>query len=262
MKRNLFRQVGLLMVALAAMLLPVHLMASQSFGLPTYPGSAQSAIPNPFIQSASGALPPCPHVCLFVSDGESAEDAIRQFEQQNHCTVQAGNTDAPSDQDMQLSQQGRDLLKSIETLRLKPYDDQTGKDVTEWVEGATIGYGHLISKMEWDLYKDGITVEQADELFENDLSPFVDVVNEAITVSVSQQQFDAMVLLAYNIGPGSFSGSSVVKLVNDPSAKTPYASLEDAWKAWNKSQGKINQGLINRRAAEWKIYTDGVYERW
>lgn len=257
MKRNLFRQAGLVAVVLMAVL-PAYLMAQ---GLPSYSGR-QPAVPNPFIAGITEGLPPCPHICLLVSDGESAEDAIAQFEAQNHCAVEIGNADTPSDQDMQFGQQGRDLLKSIEELRLKPYDDQTGKDVAEWVEGATIGYGHLISKQEWALYKDGITAEQAETLFENDVSPFVDKVNEAITVEVSQQQFDAMVLLAYNIGQESFSGSSVVKLVNDPGADTPYASLEDAWKAWNKSQDKVNPGLINRRNAEWKIYDEGVYEKW
>lgn len=166
------------------------------------------------------------------------------------------------DQDMTFSAKGETLLKDIEKLRLKPYDDQTGKDITGWVEGATIGYGHLISSKEWKLYKDGITEEQAEQLFEDDLAPYVDTVNEAITVGVSQQQFDAMVLLAYNIGQPGFAASSVARLVNDPAADTPYASLEDAWKAWNKSQGKVNQGLINRRNAEWNIYTKGVYETW
>lgn len=33
-------------------------------------------------------------------------------------------------------------------------------------------------------------------------------------------------------------------------------------KAWNKSQGKVNAGLTNRRAAEWRIYTSGIYARW
>jgi hypothetical protein len=47
-----------------------------------------------------------------------------------------------------ISKQGINLLKYIEKLRTKPYDDQTGKKITAWVEGATIGYGHLIKKAE------------------------------------------------------------------------------------------------------------------
>lgn len=154
------------------------------------------------------------------------------------------------------------LLKAIETLRLTPYDDQTGGTITNWVEGATIGYGHLIAKNEWNTYKDGITVEGADALFLADAEPFERVVGESITVGVQQYEFDAMVILAFNIGPSGFRNSSVAKLVNDPKAVTTYASLEDAWKSWNKSQGKVNKGLINRRAAEWRIYTSATYARW
>lgn len=43
-----------------------------------------------------------------------------------------------------LSNDGQNLLKNIEKLRLKPYNDQNGKEITSYVKGATIGYGHLI----------------------------------------------------------------------------------------------------------------------
>lgn len=155
-----------------------------------------------------------------------------------------------------------DLLKSIEQLRLTPYDDQTGKDISSWIQGATIGYGHLISQDEWNTYKDGMTQGQANALFAEDISPFVNVVNSKVKVDLSQNQFDALVILTFNIGIGAFGTSSVLKLVNDPSAETSYPSLEAAWKAWNKSQGKVMQGLVNRRNAEWNIYSNKVYAKW
>jgi GH24 family phage-related lysozyme (muramidase) len=154
------------------------------------------------------------------------------------------------------------LLKGIESLHLKPYDDQTGKDITAWVQGATIGYGHLIAKGDWDKYKAGFKEAEADTLFDEDLAPFVSTVGAVITALISQSEFDALVILAFNIGRKSFTDSSVAKLVNDPAAKTSYASLELAWKAWNTSQGKVMKGLDNRRQAEWNIYTKGVYARW
>jgi len=167
---------------------------------------------------------------------------------------------------LQMSEQGMDLLMSIESFRGKPYDDQTGVGITRWVEGATIGYGHLIGQAEWnqsgDSYKNGITEAQGKELFIKDLKPFVDGVNSRVTANVSQHQFDALVILAFNIGLGNFGSSSVLKLVNDPSAQTSYPGLEEAWKAWNKSQGKVMQGLVNRRNAEWKIYSSSSYEHW
>ena len=68
--------------------------------------------------------------------------------------------------------------------------------------------------------------------------------------------------MAFNLGQGAFSNSSVVKLINDPSTVIGHAALENAWKSWNKSQGKIMKGLVNRRAAEWRIYTSAVYASW
>jgi len=161
-----------------------------------------------------------------------------------------------------VSDKGLNLLKSVEALHLTPYDDQTGADITSWVKGATIGYGHLIKSGEWATYKDGFTEADADALFEEDLAPFVDVVQSNIKVDLTPNQFDALVILAFNIGIGGFASSSVVTLVNNPAAVTKYPNLEAAWKAWNKSQGKVMKGLDNRRQCEWKIYSQGVYERW
>jgi len=160
------------------------------------------------------------------------------------------------------SDKGIDLLKSIEQLFTTPYDDQTGKGITAWVEGATIGYGHLISSAEWSKYKDGITQDEAINLFNDDLAPYINTVEIKVTASITQNELDAMVILAFNIGQRAFTNSSVLKMVNNPNAKTNYQNLEDAWKAWNKSQGVVNNGLINRRQAEWDIYSKGIYEQW
>nr|WP_251814070.1 hypothetical protein [Campylobacter jejuni] len=75
-----------------------------------------------------------------------------------------------------LSNDGQNLLKNIEKLRLKPYNDQNGKEITSYVKGTTIGYGHLIGQNEWDLYKNGITLQEADKLFKSDLLPFENAV--------------------------------------------------------------------------------------
>lgn len=158
-----------------------------------------------------------------------------------------------------LSASGLDFLKSHEGQALAPYNDQTGKEISSWVVGATIGYGHLIVRSEWDEYKNGISQAQADALFRRDLSPFVTTVRATITVEVTQSQFDALVILAFNIGRSAFSRSSVAVLVNDPTAVTGHANLKSAWAAWNKSQGKEMKGLVNRRAAEWGIYERGIY---
>lgn len=59
------------------------------------PGAAQA------LQAQDGSgLPPCPHVCLLVPPDGSADDSVRQFEEANHCSVDAGTDpdDACSEQ--------------------------------------------------------------------------------------------------------------------------------------------------------------------
>jgi GH24 family phage-related lysozyme (muramidase) len=162
-----------------------------------------------------------------------------------------------------LDSKGENFLKyEIEKLRLKPYDDRTGKEITEWNERATIGYGHLIAKEDWDTYKNGLKDEAAAEaLFDSDLAPWVKVVNDGLEVNVAQDQFNALVYLTFNIG-NRFTTSSVRKMINDPNTKTDYSTLESAWKAYDGPGKASEPGLVNRRACEWKIYSKGVYEPW
>lgn len=163
---------------------------------------------------------------------------------------------------MTLSPQGIEWLKQVEGQRLQPYDDQTSKPVDHWVAGATVGYGHLIARAEWDGLARGITLEQAEALLRKDLAPFEQAVNRGVTATVSQCQFDALVILSFNIGVGNFARSSVLKLVNNPQASTTFATLEAAWMAWTRSQGKVMKGLVNRRGAEWRMYSSGTYAHW
>lgn len=174
-------------------------------------------------------------------------------------TVSADRRSASS---FSLGSEARKLLQQVEALHLKPYDDQTGKDISAWVEGATIGYGHLVAKGDWDTYKNGISESDANTLFDQDLAPFVTAVQTQITASITQCEFDALVILAFNIGAPSFGTSAVVTLINDPKAATNYSNVESAWKAWNKSQGKVMSGLANRRQCEWDIYAHGIYKSW
>lgn len=163
---------------------------------------------------------------------------------------------------MKISDKGAKLLKEIEVLALQPYDDQLSlksAPIKNWCRGATIGYGYLIPKDEWDKYKNGITEAEADSLFAQKISKFEKAVESSVK-NLTQQQFDACVILCYNIGVSGFQSSSVCKMLNGQ--KTNYKTLDDAWMAWNKSQGKVMSGLTNRRKAELDIFHKGLYKRW
>jgi len=162
---------------------------------------------------------------------------------------------------MKTSDKAKDIMKAMEKLALQPYDDQVGitlRAITSWVKGATIGYGHLIKSSEWSTYKSGINKNQAEDLFEKDLAPFEQAVDNMTNKKLSQNEFDALVMLAFNIGISALQGSSVIKMING--GKGSYSTLELAWKAWNKSQGKVMNGLVKRRALEYDLYSKGVYK--
>ena len=159
---------------------------------------------------------------------------------------------------MNMSVRGKDLLMELEGVRLYPYDDRTGKNMTggRWNKWCTIGVGYLIPQKEWVLYQNGITYPIALDLLSRILPHYEGIVNASVPTPTKQSQYDALVCLAYNIGD-DFRTSSVSKMLNDQ--KGNYPTLELAWKAFNKDEGKVNTGLVNRRNHEWLLYSTGVY---
>jgi len=155
---------------------------------------------------------------------------------------------------MKTSRDGINFLIARETVRLKPYDDKTGKTITEYIPSATIGIGHLILKDEWNQFKNGIPADVAERLLKHDLLPKESAVDKYVSKTLNQNQYDALVIFAFNIGVNAFKKCSALKLVNNPKANTPYQTLEQAWKAYNKDDGIIKDGLIKRRAIEWELY--------
>lgn len=167
---------------------------------------------------------------------------------------------------MKISNNGINMLKRFEgSVKIGNthviYDDQTGRPINTndpIPKGATIGYGHLIKSGED--FRNGINETKATELLRNDITIAECAVNNNISIPLKQNQFDALVSLAYNIGANNFANSTVVKYVNNPNLHSSvYLNLESAWKAWNRSQGQISNGLINRRQNEWDLYNRGIY---
>lgn len=164
--------------------------------------------------------------------------------------------------EIKFSKKGITFLKKWEGLRLKPYDVQTGKTITNYTKGATIGIGHLIkSSEEFELYKNGIDEATAEKLLSDDLNlkGYIKVVSENIKITLHQYEFDALVAFSFNIGIGGFKNSTVVKMINNPKGSYTYNSLEEAWLSWSNSQGKFNQGVNNRRRSEYYLFKNNKY---
>lgn len=142
---------------------------------------------------------------------------------------------------MKTSNNGRNFIKRFEQLRLKAYPDP-GTGGKPW----TIGWGHTKGVMQGDR----ITQEQAEAFFSEDLAVFELTVNGAIKRTMTQNQFDSMVSLAFNIGGPAFAGSTLVKNFNAGDVQ----AAADEFSKWRNSAGKVMPGLVKRRAAEREMF--------
>lgn len=142
-----------------------------------------------------------------------------------------------------LSDSGMKLLEQFEGLRLESYLDSAGI--------ATIGWGSIKypngNKVKLG---DKITKDQAKEYKLHDLKEFKSTVNTSVKVPLTQNQYDALVSLSYNIGSGAFKNSTLLKKLNIGD----YKGAAEQFLAWNKAGGKKVQGLVNRREAERKLF--------
>lgn len=145
---------------------------------------------------------------------------------------------------MKLSTNGLNLIKSFEGF------SAVACKALPTEEYLTIGYGHYGPDV-----KPGQTITQAGalKLLNEDCKKFVAAVNKALKVGVTQNQFDAMVSLAYNFGVYGFADSDLVKYLN--AGKFFKACAE--FTLWRKSGNQIIPGLQNRRTKELKRFIDG-----
>jgi lysozyme len=146
---------------------------------------------------------------------------------------------------MILNNKGYLFITKHEGLSLKPYLCPA--------KIPTIGYGNTYypdGKRVTLLDKD-ITKQQAFDMFKEIANRFAKRVDELVTSNINQNQFNALVSFAYNVGTGNFSSSTLLKKIN----KNPNdLTLKAEFLRWNKAGGKVLNGLTNRRNEEADLY--------
>lgn len=133
------------------------------------------------------------------------------------------------------SENGLALLKQFEGCVLTAYRDEGGK--------LTIGYGDTAN------VREGLKISQteAEERLRARLErEFVPAVVKALKVPVSQNAFDALVSLAYNIGVGAIASSTLIRHLN--AGKRTEAALE--FGKWVNVNKVISPNLVRRRFRE------------
>lgn len=151
---------------------------------------------------------------------------------------------------MKINQATIDLIKSFEGCRLDAYADIVGV----W----TIGYGLTAGALEGVVVSRGmvITQAQADAYLAAVLEKFGESILRKMTRKPTDNQFGAMLSLAYNIGVGAFIKSTCLKRFNAGDMEGAAEAL--TW--FNKAGGKVVRGLVRRREAERDLFLSGVAE--
>ncbi len=161
---------------------------------------------------------------------------------------------------MELSKQGISFLKHWEGSVKLQDRHVVYKDSADL---PTIGYGHLLTKaelssgkiIEFDYREKGLSEEQAESLFILDTSLTVYRLRGEVK-EIEQPKFDALVSFTFNVGFNAFYNSTLLKVIRAEGVKE---EVTKQFLRWVYSGGKKVQGLENRRRAEAKLYTEGLY---
>lgn len=142
-----------------------------------------------------------------------------------------------------INRAGLDLIKEFEGLRLKAYRDS--------VNVLTVGFGHTSMAGPPEV-KSGMTItaQEAEDILARDLGKFEKAVFDKLTRSPTQNEYGAMVSLCFNVGPGNFAKSSVLRKFNEGDEQ----GAADAFLRWNRADGKVMAGLTRRREAERALF--------
>ena len=140
---------------------------------------------------------------------------------------------------------GIEMIKTFEGFRGTPYKCSAGV--------PTIGYGATFypGGKKVTMTDAAITEEQAVELLANMLVSFEKYVDSYCVDTITQNQFDALVSFAYNLGPANLKSSTLLKKVN---ANPNDESIKLEFLKWVKAGGKTLKGLVRRREAESELY--------
>ncbi|WP_200780886.1 lysozyme [Klebsiella oxytoca] len=147
---------------------------------------------------------------------------------------------------MQISNNGIALIKGFEGCRLTAYPDP-GTGGAPW----TIGYGWTYP-VDGKPIKPGMKIDQAtaDRLLKTGLVNYENDVLKLVKVKLTQNQFDALVSFAYNVGSRALSTSTLLKKLNAGDIK----GTADEFLRWNKAGGKEMPGLTRRRKSERDVF--------
>jgi lysozyme len=137
-------------------------------------------------------------------------------------------------------EQSVEILKKFEGFRAKAYQDGGGV----W----TIGYGETLNVKKGDVWAQSYALERLKLRVEGFLSSVLKACPQLHLEPA--ERVVACVSLAYNIGVGAFSASSICRYTKSQE----YTKAGKSFLLWNKDNGKVVKGLTYRREIESNMY--------
>ncbi|MCJ8190575.1 lysozyme [Sphingomicrobium aestuariivivum] len=154
-------------------------------------------------------------------------------------------------EELEVSDELIDAIQAEEGKVLVVYRDITGL--------PTVGAGHLVRPEDGLRVGDRITEAQMRDFLKKDLEEAEEGVRRiAKDTPLSQNEFDALVDLTYNVGPGNVSPTKSPRL-NDALARRDYAAAARELNYTKARDGKRAGGLVNRSERRRRIFEKGDY---
>lgn len=154
---------------------------------------------------------------------------------------------------LSVSDNGAELISKFEGFESSVYNDAAGF--------PTIGFGHKLTEEEKQSGKiningekiniqDGISKSQAKKVLKQDAEVATKAIKNSVKTELTQKQFDSLTSFAFNVGPGAFRKSTLLKELNNGNFEKVPGELTK----WNKAGGEVLQGLVNRRNEEAELF--------
>jgi lysozyme len=147
---------------------------------------------------------------------------------------------------MSTSAKGKMFLTGLEGICLSKYKCSAGV----WTIGVGATKSEIPDLASWSISKT-ITIKEAFDLLDKSLAKYEAAIDKTLKRPVTQEQYDVLVSICYNIGTGGLSGSTFMKRIN--AGDTP-ANIRKAILMWDKPSE-----IIGRRTKEADLFQYGTY---
>ena len=134
------------------------------------------------------------------------------------------------------------MIGSFEGLRTEAYLDAVGVPTICYGSTKNVQIGQKVDKA------------YCDSLLKHETGHFGRQVLALVKVPINQNQYDALVSFAYNVGIGNFANSTLLKKLN----LGEYDAAAKEFDRWVFAKGRKLPGLVKRRAAERELFSRPV----